>query len=202
MLLRAGWKRTLLFLGLMAIASGLLCNPAIGANTAPSTFIVVGTATIQKDNITGARQEAISNSLVSAVGLIASQLLSADDMVTNYEKLNEMLFDNTSKFIRTYKVLTESTVEKTYRVMVQATVSQSRVKNQLTTAGILRAQKTMPRIHFFCCRTGYRKSVSSVLVGHGNVLHKTGVGTSNGRVHAGKRIQGGRTRTPGSTDGL
>ena len=149
MVLRAGWKRTLLFLGLMAIASGLLCNPAIGANTAPSTFIVVGTATIQKDNITGARQEAISNSLVSAVGLIASQLLSADDMVTNYEKLNEMLFDNTSKFIRTYKVLTESTVEKTYRVMVQATVSQSRVKNQLTAAGILRAQKTMPRILFF-----------------------------------------------------
>ena len=110
---------------------------------------MVGTATIQKDNITGARQEAISNSLVSAVGLVASQLLSADVMVTNYEKLNEMLFDNTSKYIRTYKVLTESTVEKTYRVMVQATVSQSRVKNRLTTAGILRAQKTMPKILFF-----------------------------------------------------
>jgi hypothetical protein len=110
---------------------------------------VVGTATIQKNNITGARQEAISNSLVSAVGLVASQLLSADIMVTNYEKLNEMLFENTSKYIRNYKVLTESTVEKTYRVMVQATVSQSRVKNQLTTAGILRAQKTMPKILFF-----------------------------------------------------
>ena len=150
MFLRTDRRRTLLLCGLLLLITGVLPgNPAFSAKTPPSTFIVVGTANIQRNDITGARQEAIANSLVSAVGLVSAQLLSADAMINHYEKLNEILFENTNKYIRNYKVLTESTIEKRYRVMVQVTVSQSRVKNQLTTTGILRAQKTMPKVLFF-----------------------------------------------------
>jgi hypothetical protein len=120
----------------------------VQAQKAADTSIVVGTADIQKGNITQARQQAIANSLVTAVGLAAADLLSVEALVVNNDRLNEMLYSNTGRFIQDYKVLAESTVENLYRVVVQATVSSSRAKNQLTTSGIIRVQKAMPRVLF------------------------------------------------------
>ncbi len=136
----------ILLLTVLMVFSSL---PALEAKTASNTYVVVGTGIIYKENITAARQQAIANSLVSAVGLVSADLLSVDVLITNYEKLNEILYDRTNKFIQGYRVLTESAFGNQYRVMVQATVSRSSVKNKLTRAGILQAQKRMPRVLFF-----------------------------------------------------
>jgi len=122
---------------------------AIEAKTPSDTIVVVGSAVVYKDNITAARQRAISNSLVSAVSLATADLLSVEVLIDHYEKLNQILYDQTGKYIQDYKVLTESAFGKNYRVMVQATVSRSVMKNQLTKAGIIQAQKSMPRVLFF-----------------------------------------------------
>ena len=120
----------------------------VQAQQSANTFILVGTANIQRGNVNDARQQAISNSLVAAVGLSAAEMLSVEALVVHNDRLNEMLYSSTGKYVQDYKVLAEAAYEDIYRVVVQVTVSGSRIKNQLTTAGVIRAQKTMPRVLF------------------------------------------------------
>ena len=122
---------------------------AEAARTSSNTFIVMGTGVISKQDVTTARQQAIANSLVSAVGLVAAELLSVESMVDNHEKLNAIVYTQTGKYVQDYKVLTEGAFGDQYRVMVQASVSRNTLKRQLTRAGVIRAHKTMPRVLFF-----------------------------------------------------
>ena len=119
------------------------------AQSASDYFVVVGTSSIPKGNLNAARQLAISNGLVTVVGLAAAELMEVDSLIANHVTLNEILYGNTGKFIRDYKVLAESSTEKLYRVVVKANVSQSAVKEQLYDAGVLKVRKTMPRVLFF-----------------------------------------------------
>lgn len=119
------------------------------AKQSKDTFIVMGIGNVKKENVSAARQEAIKNCLVTAVGLKAMDLMNIDSMVQNFETLNETLYTNIDKFIRGYKVLTEARSESTYRVMVQVTVSSKMVKRKLSAAGIMQGKMVMPKILFF-----------------------------------------------------
>lgn len=112
------------------------------------TFVVVGTAALQGDNVTAAREKAISDGLVTAVALMTNELLEVESLVGNFSQLSELLFDQPNTFIQGYKVLTEAGQEKSYRVVVQATVSGKKIAKELTDAGILRASKTLPTVLF------------------------------------------------------
>ena len=114
------------------------------------TYVVIGTEPIVAENsITGARNQAIANSLVTAVGLAVADSLPVDAMVNRYEKLNQQIYENPGHFVQDYKVLTESQQANRYRVMVQATVSKDRIQSELTQSGILQIQKPMPSVLFF-----------------------------------------------------
>jgi len=119
------------------------------AQQAKDTFIVMGTGNVKKENVSAARQEAIKNCLITAIGLKATDLMNIDSMVQNFETLNKALYTNIDKFIRGYKVLTEARSESTYRVMVQVTVSSKMVKRKLSAAGIMQGKMVMPKILFF-----------------------------------------------------
>jgi len=109
---------------------------------------VIGTATIYKDNVAAARDQAISNSLVSAVDMVAVDLLPREYLIQKFETLNETLYVHTGKFVQGYKVLTESRFGGKYRVIVQVTVSINNLEEQLSIAGIMVGKKTMPNILF------------------------------------------------------
>jgi hypothetical protein len=110
------------------------------------TFVVIGTATVRGTNVSGAREAAISDTLITAVALMTEELLQTESLVDNFSQLNALLFDQTSKFIQDYKVLTEGAHGQSYRVVVQATVSGNKISKQLYDAGILRVQTTLPSI--------------------------------------------------------
>ena len=112
------------------------------------TFVVVGTAAMHGGNVSAAREKAISDSLVTAVALMTKELLKVESLVDNFSQLNELLFDQTSTFIQGYKVLTEAGRDKSYRVIVQATVSGKKISKKLTAAGILRASTSLPSVLF------------------------------------------------------
>ena len=112
------------------------------------TFVVVGTAALHGDNVAAAREKAISDGLITAVALMTKELLEVESLVGNFSQLSELLFDNPNTFIQGYKVLTEAGQEKSYRVVVQATVSGKKISKALTDAGILRASKTLPSVLF------------------------------------------------------
>ena len=78
-------------------------------NRVPSTkkVVVIGKATILKDDSANAREEAIANSLVSAIESMVVELLPLESLVQNFQILNEVLYGKTRKFIQGYKVLAE-----------------------------------------------------------------------------------------------
>jgi len=137
---------TTFFIAALMILQGI---DSADAQQVKDTFIVMGTGSVKKENVSAARQEAIKDCLVTAVGLKATGLMNIDSMVQNFETLNEILYTNIDKFIRGYKVLTEARTDSIYRVMVQVTVSSKIVKRKLTRAGIMQEKMVMPKIIFF-----------------------------------------------------
>jgi hypothetical protein len=119
------------------------------AQSTGKPYIVVGTSTIPKGNLNAAREQAIANGLVTVIGLATADLMDADALIANHVTLDELLYANTSSFIRGYKVLAESSTKTLYRVVVQASVSSNAIKQKLYDAGIMQVQKTMPRVLFF-----------------------------------------------------
>lgn len=113
------------------------------------TFVVIGSSRIQGSNIQAARDQAISESLVTAVALMTEEVLKVDSLVENFPQVNRIIFENTDAFVQEYKVLTEAESGKFYRVIVKATVAGKKIAKQLSTADILRAKIDLPSVLFF-----------------------------------------------------
>jgi hypothetical protein len=141
---------TVLILLVFLMAGGsLIPGAAVAQETAESKiFVVVGTATVRGQNVSGAREKAIADGLVTAVALMTGELLQVESFVEHFSELSELLFDQTSAFVSGYKVLTEAAREKSYHVIVQATVSGSKISKYLTEAGILRVETALPSVLF------------------------------------------------------
>ena len=141
-------KFVVLLLASVSIMWGFGTNDiAVAQQSAKSkTFVVVGTAKIVAENVSAAREKAIANGLITAVSLMTEELLQTESFVAQFEQLQEMLFDKTSVFVTGYKVLTESTRDKAYHVVVQATISGSKTSKYLADAGILRVKTALPSV--------------------------------------------------------
>jgi hypothetical protein len=112
------------------------------------TFVVIGTSQVYGDNIQAARDQAISDSLVTAVALMTEEILQQDSLVENFPQVNEIIYENTNAFVQDYKVLTEGQFAKSYRVIVKATVAGPKIEKQLSNAGILRVKVALPAVLF------------------------------------------------------
>lgn len=131
------------------VALGLPIADSTAQDTADlKTFVVIGTATVHGTNVSAAREKAIADGLVAAVALMTEELLQVEAFVEHFAKLNELLFAQTSTFIRGYKVLTGASQKKLYRVVVQATVSGQKISKYLAEAGILGVQTALPSVLF------------------------------------------------------
>jgi len=112
------------------------------------TLVVTGTGVIVKNDDASAREKAIEESLVAAVGLVFADQISLDLLIANFERLNGIIYKGKGSFISNYRVLTETKYKNLYRVVVQARVSIAKVNDQLSEMGILHGDKEMPRVLF------------------------------------------------------
>lgn len=112
------------------------------------TLEVVGAAKIQNNNIAKGRENAVLNSLVSAVNMMVANHLPTETIVGNFQTLNENIYTRTSGFVQDYKVLTESVAGLRYMVLVRATVSKERVGKALTDMGLMLGAQSFPRVLF------------------------------------------------------
>ena len=103
---------------------------------------VIGTARIYGDDIATARDQAISDCLVTAVSLVTTDLVHQSVLVQSFQDINRILFSGSDKFVQDYKVLTEATSGKIYRVMVDATVSVDKIREILSQNDILIQNET------------------------------------------------------------
>ena len=110
---------------------------------------VIASGTIVGAKTEAAREQAIAGGLVSAVALASAELLPVEAQVENFQKLNQVLYNQVDNFVQNYKVLTELVTGRQYRVAMRVTVMLDRVEEQLSSSGVIFTQARMPRILIF-----------------------------------------------------
>ena len=110
--------------------------------------VIVGTSDVYKGDTAKARKNAISGSLTSALGIVVSDFAPFELLGDKFQTLNRILYEHTDDFILDYRVLTETVSSKIYRVMVESTISTSKVKKILRDVGIITDAETLPRVLF------------------------------------------------------
>jgi hypothetical protein len=114
------------------------------------TVVVIGSAPVYSGNVQSAREKAIQEGLVTAVARMTEEILQVEALVDNFPRINELVYEQTDKYVQDYKVLTETTSEsgKFYRVVVQATVAGKKMAKPLSSKGILQTRTTLPSVVF------------------------------------------------------
>jgi hypothetical protein len=120
-------------------AAVILCGTAAAQRTEDTrTLVVVGAAAVQGSNIMAARDAAIANGLMQAVSLATVEIVSPEGFAENFKKLSELLLERPDECIQDFKVLSEATFAKNHRVLIQATVAGTKIREVLAGAGLLR----------------------------------------------------------------
>ncbi|MCD4778398.1 MAG: hypothetical protein K8R12_05445 [Desulfobacterales bacterium] len=148
-------RRLLFTVFILAVAANLSGIVNAEENASEKIIEVIGTGAIQGGDVAKARDRAIKNSLVSAVEFAVADFLPLESMIQNFEILNEILYDNSSEFVADYKVLTELKSGRTYRVLVQATVSIDAIKEELISVNIKVYKKNLPKILFLIAEQNF-----------------------------------------------
>jgi len=148
-------RRLLFTVFILAVAANLSGIVSAEENASEKIIEVIGTGAIQGGDVAKARDQAIKNSLVSAVEFAVADFLPLEAMIWNFETLNEILYNNSSEFVTYYKVLTELKSGITYRVLVQATVSINAIKEELISVNIKVYKKNLPEILFLIAEQNF-----------------------------------------------
>ncbi len=123
--------------------------PSLGfaqSDAASGLVHAIGTSQVRGGDMPAARQEAIDQGLVAAVSRILVDLLPAESVAGNFQVINESILNHKDLFIQDYKVLAESQVGDTYRLIVAANVSVARLDGAVKSAGIRLGKVSFPRV--------------------------------------------------------
>ncbi|MDM8526364.1 hypothetical protein QUF80_23545 [Desulfococcaceae bacterium HSG8] len=106
-----------------------LVSSAWGDASAKSVT-VIGTSEIRDKNVAKARDQAVTNALAAAAETAALEIFPPEVFANNFKKLTELLSGMGSRSVQNYKILAESQIGKTYRIMISATVSTRRLEEE------------------------------------------------------------------------
>jgi hypothetical protein len=89
--------------------------------------------------------------------------------VDNFPQVNQLIYEQTNKYVQDYKVLTEtpSGAGKIYRVVVEATVAGKKIAKQLSSEGILQAETKLPSILFLISEQNVKEILPQFWWGEG-----------------------------------
>jgi hypothetical protein len=136
-------------IGLLVMALVLMV-PLARAAAAPADQIrlvdTIGTAAMKGGNPAVARQTAIDNGLVAAVDLAITDLVARDVVVSNFQLLNNSVYNAPNRYIQDFKVLAETSGGGVYRVALRASVTVPKLGEALTDLGIMLGGQQMPQV--------------------------------------------------------
>jgi hypothetical protein len=107
---------------------------------------VIGTSEIRGGNVASARDEAVEQGLWNAVEKGVELLISPAAVVSHFQPLSAQIYSQPETYVQNYKVLTESKVGRSYRVVVDATVLVAALRDKLEYMGILATEKDLPKV--------------------------------------------------------
>lgn len=112
----------------------------------PRKLIVTGSDSIRNNDKATAREVAIKTSLMAAIDVVLVEQLPIGVVVQNFAALSPFTFRNTDTFVLGYRVLSENSHHKQYRVLVEAVIDVNRLKQDLSHLGFAAGHKKLPTI--------------------------------------------------------
>jgi hypothetical protein len=109
----------------------------------------IGTGMIRGKDVAAARDEAISNAMVTSVQRALSDLMPVETFISNFKKLDESIFANIGDYILEYKVLAENSSGKSYRIMVETTLFSEKIRQMLSSLETASEETELPKVLFF-----------------------------------------------------
>jgi hypothetical protein len=119
------------------------------------TVQTIGTGIIRGKEVAAARDEALSNAMVSSVQSAVADLIPMEIFISNFKKLDESVFENIGDYILEYKILAENTSGKTYRIMVEATLFEEKIREMLSTLETVSTETDLPKVLFFLAEQNF-----------------------------------------------
>ena len=117
-------------------------------NRVVKELVTLGTAKIHSKNLSEAKQNAVEDALVNAVGRVVLEMLTAETVSRRFQLINDNVFKKKANFVLNYRVLTESVSGNTIRSLVQVDVAADRVNQELSRLGVALSGAVYPRILF------------------------------------------------------
>lgn len=128
---------------LASLAAALLLASAPAAAQGPSEALlpvqVEGLGAIQDGNVTAARERAVADALQRAVERAAATLLSPETLARQDAALREKVYADASRYVQTYRIITELPSGTLYQASVEAVVAREPLRQTLVRLGILQA---------------------------------------------------------------
>jgi hypothetical protein len=109
----------------------------------------VGTGMIDEENVDKAREKAIQNALATAVEITVGKILPPKLIISNFQLLNDRIYNPIQKFVRGFRVLAEAQSNEFYRVLVKSTISVDTILSNLSEIGVNAKKKSLPSILMF-----------------------------------------------------
>ena len=99
-------------------------------------------------NVGDAKNAAIAESIRFAVHTSASEMLSERQITEAFETISAELLSNPNRFIQDYRIVKEFQADRSYRVLVRATVLSGEIEKALAAAGVQTRPEEMPSVLF------------------------------------------------------
>lgn len=115
---------TVFLLGLFAFS--FVCNAAD-----KDEFTTVGVGQIIGGDSSAARGEALNDALREAVKMASENLLSADDLQKNSEKISATIFDNASQYVSRHVITNEGPEGDSYKVYARVFIDVKKLQEDL-----------------------------------------------------------------------
>ncbi len=127
-----------LFLALLWLIAGTFSVFEAHAREADEsqTLQVVGTGIIRNDDLTAARDAAVSNSLTAAARRVIMDVLPSETLAARFGQVLALLQTSASDFVRDYRILAENRHQDTYQVLVTTTLSVAAIQKELEQQGL------------------------------------------------------------------
>jgi len=132
----------ILVIGFITTATAKKLRGTIHLNT-------VGTGVIEEDNVDKAREKAIQNALATAVETTVNKVLPAQVIISNFQLLNDRIYNPIQKFVKGFRVMAEAQSNEFYRVLVKSTISVDTIRSNLSEVGVQAKKKSLPSILMF-----------------------------------------------------
>ena len=125
----------------------------------------LGTAIVHGNELVEARQNAVDDALVAAVGQVVLEMLTGETVVRRFKVINDNLLERPKEYIQNYRVLTESVLKDTIRTLVQVDISVDRVSRDLSRLGLALSGTAYPHILFMMAEKEHQRCGICLLVG-------------------------------------